>query len=69
MARWISSEDPHALRKFMDANAAHIAYDVVHAAAFLIGSMAQLRVAQDLYPAVKFHALREHGSQLFADQA
>ena len=38
MARWITSDNPKALRKFMDANAAHIAYDVVDAAAFLIGS-------------------------------
>src|SRR5690606_20376241 len=36
MARWITSDDPKALRKFMDANAAHIAYDVVDAPAFLI---------------------------------
>ena len=47
MARWITSDNPKALRKFMDANAAHIAYDVVDAAAFLIGSPAQLRVAEN----------------------
>ncbi|HTK00702.1 MAG TPA: peptide chain release factor 3 [Bordetella sp.] len=69
MARWITSEDPRALRKFMDANAAHIAYDVVDAAAFLIGSPAQLRVAEELYPDVKFHAMREHGGRVFSDKA
>ncbi|OZI21225.1 peptide chain release factor 3 [Bordetella genomosp. 9] len=69
MARWITSEDPRALRKFMDANAAHIAYDVVDAAAFLIGSPAQLRVAEELYPDVKFHAMREHGGRVFGDKA
>jgi len=68
-ARWITSDDPRALRKFMDANAAHIAYDVVDAAAFLITSPAQLRVAEDLYPNVKFHALREHGGKVFGDKA
>jgi peptide chain release factor 3 len=69
MARWITSEDPRALRKFMDANAAHIAYDVVDAAAFLCTSPAQLRVAQELYPDVKFHAMREHGGRVFGTKA
>ncbi|WP_233236010.1 peptide chain release factor 3 [Bordetella sp. LUAb4] len=68
MARWITSEDPKALRKFMDANAAHIAYDVVDAAAFLVTSPAQLRVAEELYPDVKFHAMREHGGRVFGDK-
>ncbi len=69
MARWITSDNPKALRKFMDANAAHIAYDVVDAAAFLIASPAQLRVAEGLYPEVKFHAMREHGGRVFGDKA
>jgi peptide chain release factor 3 len=69
MARWITSDDPKALRKFMDANAAHIAYDVVDAPAFLIGSPAQLRVAEELYPDVRFHAMREHGGHVFGAKA
>jgi peptide chain release factor 3 len=68
MARWITSDDPRALRKFMDANAANIAYDVVDAAAFLIGSPAQLRVAIELYPDVQFHAMREHGGKVFSEK-
>jgi peptide chain release factor 3 len=68
MARWITSDDPKALRKFLDANAAHIAYDVVDAAAFLISSPAQLRVAEQLYPEVKFHAMREHGGKVFSEK-
>jgi len=66
MARWITADDPKELRKFMQANAANIAYDVVDAVAFLAGSPAQLRVAQELYPAIQFHAMREHGGQVFA---
>ena len=69
LARWITSDDPKALRKFMDANAAHIAYDVVDATAFLAGSQAQLRVVQELYHEVKFHAMREHGGRVFGAQA
>ncbi|MBU4613025.1 peptide chain release factor 3 [Achromobacter sp. GG226] len=66
LARWISAENPADLKKFMDANVANMAYDVVDAVAFLATSSAQLRVAQELYPKVQFHALREHGSRVFA---
>ncbi|WKU19570.1 peptide chain release factor 3 [Advenella alkanexedens] len=65
MARWVTSDNPKALRKFMDSNAAHIAYDVVDALAFLISSPAQLRVAQELNPEINFHAMREHAGQVF----
>src|SRR3546814_10106624 len=43
MARWFTADDPKILRKFMNANAANIAYDVVDAAAFQASSPAQLR--------------------------
>jgi peptide chain release factor 3 len=33
--------------------------------AFLASSGAQLRVAQELYPAIEFHTMREHGGQVF----
>ena len=69
MARWITADDPKELRKFIDANVAHIAYDVVEAQAFLVTSSAQLRVAEERYPAVRFHAMREHGGQVFASKA
>jgi len=65
MARWISAEDPKALKKFIDANPQHLAYDVVDAPAYLLTSGAQLRVVQDLYPKIQFHAMREHGGQVF----
>ena len=68
LARWITAEDPKVLRKFMDANAAHIAHDVVEAVAFLATSPAQLRVVQELYPGVEFHAMREHGGHVFGQQ-
>jgi len=66
LARWITSDDAKALRKFMDANAAHIARDAVDAVAFLVTSPAQLRVAQERYPEIVFHTMREHGGQVFS---
>ena len=68
LARWISAEDPKELRKFLDANVANIAYDVVEAPAFLATSVAQLRVAQERHPKIQFHTMREHGGKVF-DQA
>jgi len=65
LARWVSAQDPKILRKFLDANAGQIAYDVVEAPAFLASSPAQLRVAQERYPDVQFHTMREHGGQVF----
>jgi len=66
LARWVTCDDPKALRKFMDANAAHIARDAVDAVAFLLTSPAQLRVAQERYPEIVFHTMREHGAQVFS---
>lgn len=65
LARWVTSENPAAIKKFIDTNMANIAYDVVDAVAFLASSPAQLRVAQDLNPDIQFHDMREHSGQLF----
>ncbi|PMC19201.1 Peptide chain release factor 3 [Oligella urethralis] len=67
LARWVTSSNPQALRKFLDANISNIAYDVVDAPAFLVSSQAQLRVAQELHPDIQFHVMREQGGQIFAE--
>lgn len=66
LARWVTSKNPAAMKKFIDTNAVNIAYDVVDAVAFLASSPAQLRVAQDLNPDIVFHDMREHSGQLFS---
>ncbi|ASY40125.1 peptide chain release factor 3 [Taylorella equigenitalis] len=65
MARWFSSDDEVAIQKFMRSNAQHIAYDVVGGPAFLFSSMAQLRVQEELHPAIKFHTMREQGANIY----
>jgi len=65
LARWVSAQDPKVLTRFLDANAAQIAYDVIDAPAYLAGSAAQLRVVQERYPEVTFHTMREHGAKVF----
>lgn len=66
LARWVSSKDGAQLKKFLNANHANIAYDVVEAPAFLATSPAQLRVAQERYPEIEFHNMREHSGQVFS---
>ena len=68
LAAWVTDEAPKELRKFLDVNVSNIAYDVVEAPAFLVSSTDQLRVAEERYPAIRFHAMREHGGQVFADK-
>lgn len=69
MARWITSKNPQALQKFLNSNAANIAYDVVNAVAFLATSGAHLRVTQELHPDIEFHSMREHSGHVFGQQA
>ena len=65
LARWVSAKDSATLRKFVEQNAANIAYDVVDAPAFLASSQAQLRVVQERHPDVSFHTMREHSGKVF----
>ncbi|GAA5184330.1 peptide chain release factor 3 [Niveibacterium umoris] len=65
LARWVTCEDPNILKRFIDANAHRIAYDVVDAPTFLASHSAELQVAGERYPEVKFHALREHAGLVF----
>ncbi len=65
LARWVSSANPQAMKKFIDSNSANLAHDVVDALAFLASSPAQLRIAQERNPDIEFHAMREiqHSAQ------
>jgi peptide chain release factor 3 len=61
LARWVTAEDPAELERFIDANAYRVAYDVVDAPAVLYGHSSELRAAQEIWPRIQFHTLREHG--------
>jgi len=65
MARWFTSDDPVALKRFIDVNAHRIAHDVVDAPAVLLTHASELRVMQELAPKITFHTLREHAGQVF----
>ncbi|MFM7459842.1 MAG: peptide chain release factor 3, partial [Burkholderiales bacterium] len=66
LARWITCNDANILRKFIDANAHRVGYDVVDAPAFLATHLSELEVSAERYPQVKFHAMREHAGKHFA---
>ena len=60
LARWVTAESEAELKRFIDANAHRIAYDVVDAPALLVSHVAELGAVQDNWRKVQFHALREH---------
>jgi len=64
-ARWVTCDDERELKRFIEANAHRIAYDVVEAPTFLASHMPELTAAQDNWPKIRFHALREHAGLVF----
>jgi peptide chain release factor 3 len=65
MARWVTADDPREMKRFIDANAHRVAHDAVQAPAFLAAHKAELEVAYEHWPSIRFHALREHAGLVF----
>ena len=65
LARWVTSDDPQELKKFIDANAHRLALDAVDAPTLLVDHSATLRAVEQQWPKIKFHALREHAGLVF----
>jgi peptide chain release factor 3 len=59
-ARWITADTPAELRAFSDAYAARMALDAADTLAFLCTSPYDVRLAQERFPKIHFHPLREH---------
>ena len=59
-ARWVTCDDPAEMKKFMDYNAAKLAYDAANTLAYLLTSNYDLRLTQERHPKIQFHPLREH---------
>ncbi len=58
-ARWLSAEDPAALKRFAEANRAGLAEDRDGAPVFLARNAWELGYVQTHNPAIRFHATRE----------
>jgi peptide chain release factor 3 len=65
LARWITSDDPRELKRFIDFYPIRIAYDAVDAPTYLASHSSELKVAQSEWPQIQFHALREHAGLVF----
>jgi peptide chain release factor 3 len=59
-ARWVSCEDDLELQRFIAAHAHRIAFDNAGVPAYLVSMRAELEIAQERWPGIRFHALREH---------
>jgi peptide chain release factor 3 len=63
-ARWISSEDKKSLADFENQLGHQVAYDAAGNMAFLATSGVNLRLTQERWPKLVFHATREHAAKL-----
>ncbi len=59
-ARWISADSPADLKNFVAAYPQRMALDVANTLAFLCTSPYDVRLAQERFPKIQFHPLREH---------
>ena len=59
-ARWITADTPAELRAFVDAYPARMALDAANTLAYLCTSPYDVRLAQERFPKIHFHPLREH---------
>ena len=59
-ARWITAETPAELREFEHAYPLRMARDAADTLAFLCTSPYDVRLAQERFPKIHFHPLREH---------
>ncbi|MCW5625214.1 MAG: peptide chain release factor 3 [Burkholderiales bacterium] len=59
-ARWVTADDAVELERFIDGNAGRVAYDAAEAPAVLTANTYEMKVVQDMWPKIRFHAQREH---------
>ncbi|WP_295551895.1 peptide chain release factor 3 [uncultured Pseudacidovorax sp.] len=59
-ARWITADTPAELREFESAYPLRMARDAADTLAFLCTSPYDVRLAQERFPKIHFHPLREH---------
>jgi peptide chain release factor 3 len=59
-ARWITADTPAELKAFCDAYPMRMARDAADTLAYLCTSPYDVRLAQERFPKIHFHPLREH---------
>ncbi len=59
-ARWITADTPAELKTFCEAYPMRMAFDAANTLAYLTTSQYDVRLAQERFPKIHFHPLREH---------
>jgi peptide chain release factor 3 len=59
-ARWITADTPAELKEFINAYPQRMAVDAARSLAYLCTSPYDVRLAQERFPKIHFHPLREH---------
>jgi peptide chain release factor 3 len=59
-ARWITADTPKELQEFVNAYPQRMARDAANTLAYLCTSPYDVRLAQERFPKIHFHPLREH---------
>ncbi len=59
-ARWITADTPKELQEFINAYPQRMAKDAANTLAYLCTSPYDVRLAQERFPKIHFHPLREH---------
>lgn len=62
--RWVSCEDKKMLSDFERSLAHNVAYDAAGNMTYLATSGVNLRLTEERWPKVRFHATREHSASL-----
>jgi len=60
VCRWVSSEDPAELKKFLDAYPSSLASDLDGAPVFLASSAFNLRYEQEKWPKIAFKDVKDY---------
>ena len=63
-ARWVSCEDKKMLSDFERSLAHNVAYDAAGNMTYLVTSGVNLRLTEERWPKIRFHATREHSASL-----
>lgn len=63
-ARWVSCDDKRVLQDFENALGHNVAYDAAGNMAYLATSGVNLRLTEERWPKLTFHATREHSAKL-----
>lgn len=67
-ARWVSSEKPGELKRFVEANQNRMVTDAANTQAFLATSRFDLEIMEKRWPDIQFYPMREHAGLLLSSK-